>query len=166
MIKKITLMMLVAMLSVVMVACSNNSSNSSNSSVAEPTLSAKEMIDKMVEEVEQPAFMELSEEEVKTVYNVDVDKLEDYSIRIPLMNVKAHEISILKVKDSKDIAEIEELLKQRAETVQKSFETYLPDQLEIAQNYKIVTKGNYIIFIISDQVDELLNIYDGFFEQK
>lgn len=162
--KKITVIMLVAMLSIFMVACSTN--NSSNSSKAEPTLSAKEMADKMLEEVEQPTFMELSAEEVNTVYNVDVDKLEDYTIRIPLMNTKAHQIAILKVKDSKDVTEIEDLLKQRAETVQKQFERYLADQYEIAKNYKIVTKGNYVIMVISDQADELLNIYEGFFEQK
>lgn len=153
--------MLITILSVIFTACSGN-----KAPTVESKLSAKEMADQMFAEVEQPQLMELTAEDVQTIYNIDVAKLEDYQIRIPLMIVHANELAIVKVKDAKDIAEIEAAFKARAEAAQKSFEQYLPDQYENAKNYKLVTKGNYVIMVISDKADELMKVYEGFFEQK
>ena len=153
--------MLALLLAMVITGCSND-----KATTFETKLSAKEMADKMIEEVEQPSLMELSAQEVKDVYNLDLDKIEDYSIRIPLMNIKTNEIAIVKVKDAVHVADVEAALKQRAENVMKQFEQYLPDQYEQAKNYKLVTKGNYVLLVISDKADELVKIYDSFFEQK
>ena len=141
--------------------CSNDEPKS-----VEPTLTPNEMVDEMLAKVEQPMLMEVTGEQVQEIYNIDLEKLEDYAIRIPMMNVKTNEIAILKVKDAADVSAVEEALKQRAENVQKQFETYLQDQYENAKNYKLVTKGNYVLFVISDQADELVKVYDSFFNEK
>ncbi|MGM9948666.1 MAG: DUF4358 domain-containing protein [Lysinibacillus sp.] len=133
---------------------------------AAPELTANEMVDEMLAEVEQPAMVELTTDQVKEVYNIDPEKLEEYAIRIPMMNVKTNEIAILKLKNEADVPEVEAALKQRAENVQKQFETYLQDQYENAKNYQLVTKGNYVLFVISDQADELVRVYDTFFTQQ
>ena len=142
-------------------ACSNDEPQT-----VEPTLTATEMVNEMLAKVEQPMMMEVTGEQVQEVYNIDPEKLEDYAIRIPMMNVKTNEIAILKVKDAADVSAVEEALKQRAQTVQQQFETYLPDQYENAKNYKLVTKGNYVLFVISDQADELVTEYDRFFNEQ
>lgn len=159
--KKMMLIMLTLILGVVITACSGDKTSS-----VESKLSAKEMIEQMVTEIEQPSLLELESDQVKDLYNVDLDKLADYSIRIPMMNVKSNEIAILKAKDAKDIPDVEATLKQRAENVQKQFETYLPDQYENAQNYKLVTKGNYVLMVISEDADELVKVFEGLFEEK
>ena len=146
---------------VLLAACSNDESK-----VVEPTLTANEMVDEMLGKVEQPMMMEVTGEQVQEIYNIDPEKLEDYAIRIPMMNVKSNEIAILKVKDEADVPAVEEAVKQRAATVQQQFETYLPDQYENAKNYKLVTKGNYVLFVISDQADELVAEYDRFFNEQ
>ena len=142
-------------------ACSNDEPK-----VVEPTLSANEMVNEMLSKIEQPMMMELTDEQVQDIYNIDPEKLADYAIRIPMMNVKSNEIAILKVKDTADVPAVEEAVKQRAATVQQQFETYLPDQYENAKNYKVVTKGNYVLFVISDQADELVTEYDRFFNEQ
>ncbi len=146
---------------VLLAACSND-----EPAVVEPTLTANEMVDEMLAKIEQPMMMELTGEQVQEVYNIDPEKLADYAIRIPMMNVKSNEIAILKVKDTADVPAVEEAVKQRAATVQQQFETYLPDQYENAKNYKLVTKGNYVLFVISDQADELVTEYDRFFNEQ
>ncbi|KGR79075.1 DUF4358 domain-containing protein [Ureibacillus manganicus] len=135
-------------------------------SAVEPELTTTQMVDEMLSKVEQPMMMELTDNQVKDIYNIDLEDLEDYAIRIPMMNIKTNEIAILKVKDSSKVSAVEEAVKQRAESVQKQFETYLPDQYENAKNYNLVTKGNYILFVISEQSDELIEIYDSFFNQQ
>jgi len=159
--KRIVVIMLTVILGCMLTACSGK-----KETAVEPELSAKEMADKMVEKVEQPAQVELKADEVKTLYHLDPEKLEEYAIRIPMMNVKTNEIAILKVKDAKDIPDVESAVKQRAEEVKKQFETYLPDQYENAKNYKLVTKGNYVLLVISDKSDELVKEYESFFEKK
>lgn len=159
--KKTMMLLLTIVLAMVISACAGD-----KSSTIEVKQSAKEMADQMVEKVEQPAQMELSAEEFQNLYNIDPEKLEDYSVRVPMMNVKTNEIAILKVKDAKDVAEVEAAAKQRAENVIKQFEQYLPEQYENAKNYKLITKGNYVLLVISDSADELIKVYDSFFEQK
>lgn len=149
------------MLAIVISACSGD-----KGSTVEVKQSAKEIADQMVERVEQPAFMELSAQDLNELYKIDTAKLADFSVRVPMMNIKTNEIAIFKVNDAKDIPDIEEALKQRAETVQKQFEQYLPDQYENAKNYKVITKGNYVLFVISDRADELIKVFDSFFETK
>ncbi|WP_313892740.1 DUF4358 domain-containing protein [Psychrobacillus sp.] len=159
--KRMVLLILTLVLGMVIAACSGDKSAN-----IEAKLSAKEMIDQMMEKVEQPSLMELQPDEVKSLYNIEPEKLEDFSIRIPMMNVKTNEIAILKVKDAKDVADVELAVKERAESVQKQFEHYLPDQYENAKNYKLITKGNYVLLIISDKPDELVEVYESFFKQK
>ena len=160
--KKLTMFVMLTIIGgLLLAACSNDEPK-----VVEPTLSANEMMDEMLTKIEQPMMMELTDEQVQEVYNIDPEKLADYAIRIPMMNVKSNEIAILKVKDEADVPAVEEAVKQRAQIVQQQFETYLPDQYENAKNYKVVTKGNYVLFVISDQADELVTEYDRFFNEQ
>jgi len=159
--KKTIMILLTAMLAMVISACAGD-----KESTVEVKQSAKEIADQMLEKVEQPAFMELTAEQLKDLYKIDAAKLADYSVRVPLMNVKSNELAILKVKDAKDIPAIEAAVKQRAEDAQKPFEHYLPDQYENAKNYQVITKGNYVLFVISDRADELIKVYESFFKTK
>ncbi len=157
--KIIGLMMIGGLL---LAACSNKNEQES----ADPGLTPNEMVDEMLAKVEQPMLMELTEDQLKDTYNIDPAKLEAYAIRIPMMNVKANEIAILKVKDEADVPGVEDALKNRAANVQQQFETYLPDQYENAKNYKLVTKGKYVLLVISESADELVEVYEGFFKQS
>ncbi|MFJ7734774.1 DUF4358 domain-containing protein [Lysinibacillus sp. NPDC097287] len=165
--KKMIVILLTMVLAMVVSACGvGKTSTDDKTTNIEPSKSAKEMTEQMLTEVEQPTLMELSAEEMQNLYNIDPAKLEDFSVRIPMMNVKSNEIAIFKVKDANDLAEVEAAVKTRAENVMKNFEQYLPDQYENAKNHKIVVKGNYVLFVISDQADELIKVYDSFFEKK
>lgn len=159
---------LTMMLALVVSACSGNNSSTTDdkTTTVEASKSAKEMTEEMVTQVEQPALMELTAEDLLNLYGLDATKLEDFSVRIPMMNVKSNEIAIFKMKNVNDIAEVLTAVEQRAEDVMKPFEQYLPDQYENAKNHKIITKGNYVLFIISDQADELIAVYDRFFVKK
>lgn len=55
----------------------------------------------MLSKVEQPSLMELDAATVEQLYHLNPELLEDYSIRMPMMNVKTNEIAVLKVKDVK-----------------------------------------------------------------
>jgi predicted nucleotidyltransferase len=160
--KKLPLaLMLAVVFTLALSACS-----STKETTIESNVPVKEMVDKMITEIEQPSLMELDAEMVKQQYQLDTTLLEDYAVRAPMMNVKTNEIAVFKVKDAKDIPAVETAIKDRATAVQKQFETYLPDQYENAKNYKMVTRGNYVFFVISEKADELVKAFDNFFVQK
>jgi len=123
--------------------------------------SAKGIVDAILNKVEQPAQMPLEGDMVKDQYHLDPSILEDYAIMTPLMNVKTNEVAVLKVKDAKDVAAVEEAVKKRAADVQKQFETYLPDQYENAKNFQVVKKGNYVLFVISESADAIVSEFDA-----
>ena len=39
---------------------------------------------------------------------------------------------------------------------------YLPEQLELVQNYKLVTNGNYILFAVSEYADEAVTAFNAY----
>lgn len=135
---------------------------------SEPPVAADQttqtMVDSMLAKIEQPSLMDAPAGMVADLYHLDTALLEQFTIRMPMMNVKTNEIAILQVKDAKDIPLVEDAVKQRAADVQKQFENYLPDQYENAKNYKLINKENYVLFVISDQADELVNEFNSFFE--
>jgi len=123
--------------------------------------SAKGIVDAILTKVEQPAQMPVEGDMVKDLYHLDPSLLEDYSIMMPLMNVKTNEVAVLKVKDAKDIETVEEAVTQRAADVQKQFETYLQDQYENAKNFQVVKKGNYVLFVISESADAIVSEFES-----
>lgn len=123
--------------------------------------SAKGIVDAILNKVEQPAQIQIEGDMVKDLYHLDPSILEDYSIMTPLMNVKTNEVAVLKVKDAKDVAAVEEAVKKRAADVQKQFETYLQDQYENAKNFQVVKKGNYVLFVISESADDIVSEFDA-----
>lgn len=166
--------MLVIALGLVLTACSGSNTNTgtnSNTSTNQEaevstTKTTKEMVDEMLAKIEQPSLVEMTGDMVNQMYYFDSSLLDQYTIMSPMMNIKTNEIAVFKVKDAKNLTAVQDGIKKRAVDIQKSFETYLPDQYENAKNYKLVTKGNYILFVISDKADELVKAYDSFFEQK
>lgn len=161
--RKNILMIMVVVLGIMLTACS---SSNNKEEAYEPTQTTKEMMDSVLAQFEQPSLMELPAEMVNELYHLNPALLDQYTIMTPMMNIKTNEIAILKVKDAKDIPAVEEAVKQRATDIQKQFETYLPDQYENAKNYKLITKGNYVIFIISENADDIEKAFESFFVKK
>ncbi len=80
-----------------------------------------------------------------------------------MMNVTTMEYSLFKVKDVKDVETVEAAIEKRAETIQKTFERYLPDQYENALNYYTKTEGKYVIFVIHEEVEKAEVIFESYF---
>ena len=80
----------------------------------------------------------------------DFDKVEEFEVLSPMMNVKASEIAVFRAKDESDAPALQLALEQRAQDVQTSFEFYLEDQYEIAQNAIVRRKGAFVCLVIDE----------------
>ncbi|MEG1010161.1 MAG: DUF4358 domain-containing protein [Clostridia bacterium] len=113
---------------------------------------------------EIPATIQIDNEQFTELYNLN--NVEDFCINIPMMNISATEIGIIKVKNLNDVNYVKDKLDKRAKTILNDQEKYLNDQYELAKKPLIKAKGKYVIFSISEVNNEIENIFDSFFEVK
>lgn len=93
-------------------------------------------------------------EALKDFYNIDADSLEGYCINMPMMNTSSTEYAFFMLKDGDDPNTVIDLIKNgRLSYLEKQWEQYLVDQLELVQNCKLGSVGNVVYFIISDIAD-------------
>ncbi|WP_054026579.1 DUF4358 domain-containing protein [Bacillus sp. FJAT-28004] len=120
---------------------------------------------KITTDLEYPMLGNVEAERLKDVFGTDFDGLVTEGVYLQaMMNVKATELAIVKLKSDKSYDAVAEAFEARAADIQKTFETYLQDQYEDAKNYKIVRNGNYVMLSISHDQDAVLKIFNSFFK--
>ena len=132
------------------------------------TLSTSDIMTDMVTKLgnEVTPMMTLDEQQVKDIYDIDALKLENYVIKIPMMNIRADEIAIIKVKNMKDVEYVKNKFKIRVKNIQNTFEGYLEDQYELAKNSLIISLGKYILMSVSDKNDDIETVFKSYFDNK
>ena len=79
----------------------------------------------------------------------------------PEISVQATEFFIAEVKEGKMDAVKAAVEKRQADLVQQ-WSQYLPEQLELVENYQLVTSGNYILFAISEYADQAVSAFNSY----
>ena len=78
-----------------------------------------------------------------------------------MMSVQATEFFIAKVKDGK-LDAVKSALEQRQKDLEEQWSQYLPAQLELVQNYKLVSNGNYILFAVSESAPDAVSAFNTY----
>lgn len=84
----------------------------------------------------------------------------DYSEVVYLMPSSTMEVSellIVKVKNEAQADAIESAVNNRVETQENSFKDYAPEQYAVLQNSSVLIKGNYVFYVVSDNVEDMKN---------
>ncbi|OUN07156.1 hypothetical protein B5G43_06005 [Flavonifractor sp. An92] len=110
---------------------------------------------------EMPALIDLDSETLLAVYSINSSDLEAYICKMPMMATHATEFFIAKVKDGK-MDTVKAAVEKRQDDLEAQWSQYLPEQLELVQNYKLVTNGNYILFAISDSADAAVTAFNTY----
>lgn len=111
-----------------------------------------------ISELELPSLMDLDDSTLSEFYGVDPSLLNAYLCKIPMMNVHATEFFLAEVKDG-SMETVKEAVQQRQVSLEELWNHYLPDQLELVQNYQLVTNGNYILFVVSEYAGQAADIF-------
>lgn len=98
---------------------------------------------------------------LSALYGIDSADLEEYVCQIPLMNVQATEFFLAKVVDGK-MDTVKAAVQNRQAALEEQWSLYLPEQLELVQNYKLITNGNYILFAVSYEADAVAEIFNRY----
>lgn len=111
--------------------------------------------------VELPNLSDVDAETLQMVYGISADDLTDYVCKMPLMNVIATEYFIAEVKEGKMDA-VKSALVSRQADLDQQWKQYLPEQYELVKNYKLVTNGNYILFVIGEHAADAVTTFDSY----
>ncbi|MFD0588811.1 DUF4358 domain-containing protein [Paenibacillus sp. GCM10027627] len=133
----------------------------------EKSVAISDIVAKLSSEIEMGQLSDVDYAMVPDAYNgIDPNKLlEEGVFKQAMIMISVSEYSIVKLKSEKDYDKIKEAFEFRAETVQKNFEHYLPNQYELAKNFQIIRQGKYVLFSISDQQDKIAEVFKGFFKK-
>lgn len=128
--------------------------------------SVKEMLNGIFERTadQLPALAEGSETELTELYKIDASKVEEFDIRIPMMNVIATEFAAFKAVSEDDVQAIVDGVNQRIEALKEQWGSYLPAQLELVENNKVVVQGRYVFMIIGES--DIANYAENVFLRK
>ena len=114
-----------------------------------------------IAQYELPSMMDADAAILSQFYGINADDLVEYVCKMPLMAVHATEFFIAQVKDGKMDAVRAGVEKRQADLYQQ-WSQYLPDQLELVENYQLVTSGNYILFAVSEYADEAVSAFNTY----
>lgn len=132
-------------------------------------INISECLAKMESEIEMMKPVEVSEEDLKNVYGVNVENINDFSMKTAAIMPGIDTLGIFEAKDGKveDVkADMQKILDK------KKADAYTPTLMDALDNAKVVVNGNYVgIFILqSDPEAEELNsdkaevMFNAFFE--
>ena len=127
----------------------------------EPTVDVVQSTWNAISQLDIPSLSDVDAETLSALYGISTDELVSYVCKMPAISVQATEFFIAEVKDGKMDAVKAAVEKRQADLVQQ-WSQYLPEQLELVENYQLVTSGNYILFAISEYADQAVSAFNSY----
>lgn len=107
---------------------------------------------------------DLGEEYVTQLCALDYDMLSEYSLNDAMMNIRSSILYVAKVNDTADVDAVKAAFQERLETMQRMFESYLQDQYQLALDGKIVDNGKYILLVVSEDSQAIVDRFNELLE--
>jgi len=151
--KRIIAFLLVVMIGVTSVGCSNSKSEKS---VSIETIQ-KNMLEagtKFPEMTQVNSVSEDGKDLFSYISDMDYSKVKNYCLAYA-GNGLADEIAVIETKSSSDVEEAKKSLEAHKENRVKLYKTYQPDQVERAESGTVFVKGNYAVLIIGEQQKDI-----------
>lgn len=130
----------------------------------------EDIVVKLGEEMGIAMPQKVDDDTLKDVFNINPEDIEEYYGEYSVVNTSSDHIIAVKVKEGR-MDDVKKAFEDRKASVVKSFEQYLPDQLEKAQNASLIEKGPYLFFVIAGdtekgidkEVNRVKEIIEGYF---
>ena len=127
----------------------------------EPTVDVVQSTWNAISQLDIPSLSDVDAETLSALYGISTDDLVSYVCKMPAISVQATEFFIAEVKDGK-MDTVKAGVESRQAALVQQWSQYLPEQLELVENYQLVTSGNYILFAISEQADAAVTAFNTY----
>mgnify|MGYP003291259001 CR=1 FL=1 len=98
----------------------------------------------------------LNVEDIETMLGINKDLISEHLVGLPSFITSASQYIIIKPERGK-AKEVKELMSKYMESVQEQWDTYLPAQAELVRNRLETEYGDYLIYIISQDNEQVIN---------
>lgn len=166
--KLILIMMSVAIIGSTIVSCGNGANDGKTDTNQEQLkdVNLEDLSKKIVENVQLRPMGDITDEEAKEIFKLNLDQIESYSIKKGKVNTGLETIALIKVKKG----QVEEVTNDLKEYI-KSIQPFYPGEQEAVENAKILETGDYLgLFIIPDyedgegNLDKIVKIFEDEFK--
>ncbi|MFG0214618.1 DUF4358 domain-containing protein [Brevibacillus porteri] len=123
-------------------------------------LSAAEMGERIQQTVSFQDMKQGDLEKLQKLYQIEAGKVEDFILYTASSNVKADELAVIKVKDASDTENVKEKFQQRIEAQTIKLKDYRPEEYFLIEKHVLKTKGRFILFAVSKEVDQIESVFD------
>ncbi|WP_429841603.1 DUF4358 domain-containing protein [Brevibacillus sp. FIR094] len=123
-------------------------------------LSAVEVGEKIQQTVSFQNMKQGDLEKLQKLYQIEAGKVEDFILYTASSNVKADELAVIKVKDASDTENIKEKFQQRIEAQTIKLKDYRPEEYFLIEKHVLKTKGQFVLFAVSKEVDQIETVFD------
>lgn len=124
--------------------------------VNDPVSSAK--IETVAENVVKAAEfqgMEVAEARmVKRFYGLNPKDYEGAVLYAPIDNMDAHEMILVKLKDSSQKKQVQDAILERLDTQLKSFQGYGAEQTALLNKHVLLERGNFVLYVVGEHASD------------
>ena len=131
--------------------------NVNNTTPEAATLSCEAIFNQIASDMTSSNYQLVDSTLLTDFYGMDTSLLDDFHVKMPMMSFSITEVGVFKVKDVNNIDSIVSALNKRANDIGMML---YPSLEETYQNRQIITKGEYILFVISDNVDSIVSSFN------
>jgi hypothetical protein len=105
-----------------------------------------------------PKDDESSLDYLKDSCGFDTSLMKDFTVRNNMMT-NSDLLFIVEANSSEDVPTIKAMLETHKANVMQSFENYLPEQYDLAEQGQVVENGNYVMLVISQDNDTAIDLF-------
>ncbi|MEZ3461018.1 MAG: DUF4358 domain-containing protein [Lachnospiraceae bacterium] len=122
-------------------------------------------IDEIYREIGQTVTLQspqcMDDDFISNYYGIDASMLEEYVFSMSEDAAQAETIIIMKLKNTDDLASLQDSLQTVVDEKKNEMENYIPEQFAIVEKSKVQTKENYIWLVISENADAITDIIES-----
>ncbi|MGF9909666.1 DUF4358 domain-containing protein [Brevibacillus porteri] len=123
-------------------------------------LSAAELGERIQQAVSFQDMKQGDLEKLQKLYHIEAEEVEDFILYTASSNVKADELAVIKVKDANDTEKVKENIQQRIEAQTIKLKDYRPEEYFLIEKHALKTKGQFVLFAVSKEVDQIESVFD------
>lgn len=107
-----------------------------------------------------PNTIDMDVNAIENYYGLTSDDYLEASCHMPMMIVHATEISIFKVSGSGGEEVVTAGIDKRLSDLDEIWSQYLPDQYALVKNAKTIQNGDWILFVVAENADDIVAGFD------
>ena len=152
--KRISALLLALLMAFSLIACGNDKNEDTTPTIKQD-LQMADVYDKLSAAAQIPEMLQLQESMMLDYCGIDAAKTKQAVVMICADSLRTDEIWLLEAVDEAAAKELADAANERLRKKGEESITYSPEQYAVVQKAQLIQAGNYVVLIVSPDVDTL-----------